>query len=144
MTLDPVRIRSASLRFEDPGLEAQFLEEYRRGSRWQVRLAILVAVVVYVAFAWLDVWMAPDLSAVFLTLRILVAAVFGLALAVTFAPVRLTAREVFVCIAVMAAAAGILRMMTLATAVVARWEGQLGAAGAPVAEPEKDKAVVVT
>jgi class 3 adenylate cyclase len=84
-----------------------------------VRLAIVVAVVVYVAFAWLDVWMAPDLSAVFLTIRILVAAVFGLALAATFAPVRLTVREVFVCIAVMAAAAGILRMMTLATAVVA-------------------------
>ena len=84
-----------------------------------MRLAIVVAVVVYVAFAWLDVWMAPDLSAVFLTIRILVAAVFGFALAVTFAPVRLTVREVFVCIAILAAAAGILRMMTLATAVVA-------------------------
>ena len=84
-----------------------------------MRLAIVVAVVVYSAFAWLDVWMAPDLSDVFLTIRILVAAVFGLALAATFAPVRLTAREVFVCIAVLVAAAGILRMMTLATAVVA-------------------------
>jgi class 3 adenylate cyclase len=63
--------------------------------------------------------MAPDLAQVFLTLRILVAAVFGLALAATFAPVRLTAREVVVGIAVIAAGAGILRMMTLATAVVA-------------------------
>src|SRR5688500_8701349 len=116
--MDPVRIRSWSLRFEDPHLEAEFLEEYRTGSRWHVRLAILVAVVVYSAFAWLDVWMAPDLSDVFLTIRILVAAVFGLALAATFAPLRLTAREVFVCIAILASAAGILRMMTLATAVV--------------------------
>ncbi|MGH7565244.1 MAG: adenylate/guanylate cyclase domain-containing protein [Gemmatimonadota bacterium] len=74
--------------------------------------------VVYSAFAWLDVWMAPDLAHVFLTIRILVAAVFGLALAVTFAPVGLTAREVFICVAILAAATGILRMMELATAVV--------------------------
>jgi class 3 adenylate cyclase len=62
--------------------------------------------------------MAPDLAEVFLTIRILVAAVFGLALAVTFAPVGLTTREVFIGIAILAAAAGILRMMELATAVV--------------------------
>jgi len=83
-----------------------------------VRLAIVVAVVVYGSFAWLDVWMAPDLAEVFLTIRILVAAVFGLALAVTFAPVGLTTREVFIGIAILAGAAGILRMMELATAVV--------------------------
>ena len=114
-----MKIRGWSLRFEDPDLEAEFQEEYRRGSRWQVRLAIVVAVVVYLAFAWLDVWMAPDLADVFLTIRILVAAVFGLALAATFAPLRLTGREVFVCLGILAAAAGILRMMSLATAVVA-------------------------
>jgi class 3 adenylate cyclase len=79
----------------------------------------VVAVIVYGAFAWLDVWMAPDLAQVFLTIRILVAAVFGLALAVTFAPVGLTTREVFICVAILAAAVGILRMMELATAVVA-------------------------
>jgi class 3 adenylate cyclase len=78
-----------------------------------------VAVIVYGSFAWLDVWMAPDLAQVFLTIRILVAAVFGLALAVTFAPVGLTTREVFICVAILAAAVGILRMMELATAVVA-------------------------
>jgi hypothetical protein len=87
-------------------------------SRWQVRLAIVVAVAVYGSFAWLDVWMAPDLAEVFLTIRILVAAVFGLALAVTFAPVGLTIREFFIAIAILSAAAGILRMMELATAVV--------------------------
>ena len=114
-----MKIRGWSLRFEDPDLEAEFQEEYRRGSRWQVRLAIVVAVVVYLAFAWLDVWMAPDLADVFLTIRILVAAVFGLALAATFAPLRLTGREVFVCLGILAAALGILRMMSLATAVVA-------------------------
>jgi class 3 adenylate cyclase len=75
-------------------------------------------VAVYSAFAWLDVWMAPDLSGVFLTIRILVAAVFGLALVVTFAPVGLVAREAFICVAILAAAVGILRMMALATAVV--------------------------
>jgi class 3 adenylate cyclase len=78
-----------------------------------------VAVIVYGSFAWLDVWMAPDLAEVFLTIRILVAAVFGLALAVTFAPVGLTTREVFICLGILAAAVGILRMMELATAVVA-------------------------
>jgi class 3 adenylate cyclase len=78
-----------------------------------------VAVIVYGSFAWLDVWMAPDLAEVFLTIRILVAAVFGLALAVTFAPVGLTTREVFICVGILAAAVGILRMMELATAVVA-------------------------
>jgi class 3 adenylate cyclase len=83
-----------------------------------VRLAIVVAVIVYGSFAWLDVWMAPDLAEVFLTIRILVAAVFGLALAITFAPVGLTIREAFIGIAILAAAAGILRMMELATAVV--------------------------
>ena len=72
----------------------------------------------YGAFAWLDVWMAPDLAGVFLTIRILVAAAFGLALAVTFAPVGLTVREVLIGIAILSAAAGILRMMELATAVV--------------------------
>ena len=75
--------------------------------------------IVYGSFAWLDVWMAPDLAEVFLTIRILVAAVFGLALAVTFAPVGLTTREVFICVGILAAAVGILRMMELATAVVA-------------------------
>ena len=75
--------------------------------------------IVYGSFAWLDVWMAPDLAQVFLTIRILVAAVFGLALAVTFAPVGLTTREVFICVGILAAAVGILRMMELATAVVA-------------------------
>lgn len=75
--------------------------------------------IVYASFAWLDVWMAPDLAEVFLTIRILVAAVFGLALAVTFAPVGLTTREVFICMGILAAAVGILRMMELATAVVA-------------------------
>ncbi|HYO45785.1 MAG TPA: adenylate/guanylate cyclase domain-containing protein [Gemmatimonadota bacterium] len=116
--MDAVRIRTWSLRFEDPDLEAEFRDEYRHDSRWQVRLAIVVAVIVYSAFAWLDVWMAPDLAGVFLTIRILVAAVFGLALAVTFAPVGLTTREAFICVAILAAAAGILRMMDLATAVV--------------------------
>jgi class 3 adenylate cyclase len=76
-------------------------------------------VIVYGSFAWLDVWMAPDLAQVFLTIRILVAAVFGLALAVTFAPVGLSTREVFICLGILAAAVGILRMMELATAVVA-------------------------
>lgn len=78
----------------------------------------MVAVIVYISFAWLDVWMAPDLAGVFLTIRILVAAAFGLALAITFAPVGLTVREVFIGIAILAAAEGILRMMELATAVV--------------------------
>jgi class 3 adenylate cyclase len=77
-----------------------------------------VAVIVYGAFAWLDLWMAPDLAGVFLTIRILVAAVFGLALAVTFAPVGLTVNEAFIGIAILAAGTGILRMMELATAVV--------------------------
>jgi class 3 adenylate cyclase len=117
--LDPLRIRPSSLRFEDADLEAEFRADHRRDSRWQVRLAIVVAVIVYVSFAWLDVWMAPDLAEVFLTIRILVAGVFGLALAVTFAPVGLTAREVFICVGILAAAVGILRMMELATAVVA-------------------------
>jgi class 3 adenylate cyclase len=108
-----------SLRFEDADLEAEFRADHRHDSRWQVRLAIVVAVIVYGSFAWLDVWMAPDLAEVFLTIRILVAAVFGLALAVTFAPVGLSTREVFICLGILAAAVGILRMMELATAVVA-------------------------
>lgn len=114
-----MRFRTLSLRFDDPELESEFVADHRRDSRWQVRLAIAVAVIVYGAFAWLDVWMAPDLAGVFLTIRILVAAVFGLALAVTFAPVGLTTREVFICLGILAAAVGILRMMELATAVVA-------------------------
>ncbi|CAN5794115.1 adenylate cyclase [soil metagenome] len=114
-----MRFRTLSLRFDDPELEAEYVVDHRRDSRWQVRLAIAVAVIVYGAFAWLDVWMAPDLAGVFLTIRILVAAVFGLALAVTFAPVGLTTREVFICLGILAAAVGILRMMELATAVVA-------------------------
>lgn len=77
-----------------------------------------MAAIVYCAFALLDVWIAPGLAEVFLTIRILVAALFGLALAVTFAPVGLTAREVFICVAILAAAVGTLWMMELATAVV--------------------------
>jgi len=116
--VDAVRIGTFSLRFEDPDLETEFWRDHLRDSRWQVRFALVVATIVYGSFAWLDVWLAPDLAEVFITIRILVAGVFGLALAITFAPVGLTTREVFVCLAILASAAGILRMMELATAVV--------------------------
>lgn len=112
-------IRPWNLRFEDDALEAGFREDYRDVSELQTRLALVLAGALYFgAFAWLDRWLAPGLADTFLSIRILVVIAFALALVVSFAPVRLPIREAFVSLAILAAAAGVLRMIALADPVV--------------------------
>lgn len=113
-------IRPWNLRFEDDGLEAGFREDYRDVSALQARLALILAGTLYfAAFAWLDRWLAPELADVFLSIRILVVIAFAVAFAVSFAPVRLPVREAFVSLAIVAAAAGVVRMIAMAEPVVA-------------------------
>lgn len=113
-------IRPWNLRFEDDEFETGFREDYRDVSALQARLALILAGALYFgAFAWLDRWLAPQLADTFLSLRILVIFAFALALVVSFAPVRLPVREAFMSLAILAAAAGVLRMIAMADPVVA-------------------------
>lgn len=112
-------IRPWNLRFEDDDLEAGFRQDYRDVSALQARLALVLAAVLYFgAFAWLDRWLAPDQADLFLSIRILVMIAFALAFAVSFAPVRLPIREAFVSLAILAAAAGVIRMIAMSNPVV--------------------------
>lgn len=112
-------IRPWNLRFEDDDLEAGFRRDYRDVSALQARLALVLAGALYFgAFAWLDRWLAPDLADPFLSIRILVVIAFAVAFAASFAPVRLPVREAFVALAILAAAAGVIRMIAMSDPVV--------------------------
>lgn len=113
-------IRPWNLRFEDDALEAGFREDYRDVCALQTRLALVLAGTLYFgALAGLDRWLDPGLAETFLWIRVAVVIAFVLALVASVAPVRLRVREAFVSLAVLAGAAGVLRMIALADPEVA-------------------------
>jgi hypothetical protein len=54
------RMRLFTLRFEDDNLEGAFGDEYFARTLIQVRLALVLAVLLYTVFGILDTWIAPD------------------------------------------------------------------------------------
>ena len=57
-----VRIHPLTLRFDEPGLEARFREQYRTSATRQVRVTLLVRSALFLAFILVDRWADPDLA----------------------------------------------------------------------------------
>src|SRR5215210_5064154 len=67
------RMHPLTLRFE-PGLEAEFEAEYYERTLSQVRLALVLAFILYALFGILDVWIAPNQRRELWTIRFAVVA----------------------------------------------------------------------
>ena len=81
-----VRIHPLTLRFDEAGLEARFREQYRASATWQVRVALLIGSVLFVAFILVDRWADPGLALRAWPVRAAVAGVFLVSFGLTFAP----------------------------------------------------------
>ncbi|GAB5533993.1 MAG: hypothetical protein Rubg2KO_02420 [Rubricoccaceae bacterium] len=75
-----------TLRFRDPDIEGAFCEDYLRRSWPLVRAALALGLIQYVAFGWLDRWIAPIAFREVRLIRIVVCVVIALAIASSYAP----------------------------------------------------------
>lgn len=67
--------KSLKLQFEDPEIEKAYLLEYAEGLSTQAYIGISMACILYLLFAFLDLYIVPDHSSYFLTIRIIVTVV---------------------------------------------------------------------
>ena len=81
-----VRIHPLTLRFDEPGLEARFREQYRTSATRQVRVTLLVGSALFLAFILVDRWADPDLALRAWPVRAAVAAVFLVSVGLSFTP----------------------------------------------------------
>ena len=81
-----VSVHPLTLRFRDDAVEAAFREAYVRQSWPLVRAALVLGLLQYAAFGWLDQWVAPMAFDEVRAVRIVVCVVTALGIAVTYAP----------------------------------------------------------
>ena len=79
-------VHPVTLRFRDRGTEASFLASYEARSWPLVRPALVLGLVQYAAFGWLDQWVAQAAFAEVRTVRIVVCAVVAAGIGATYLP----------------------------------------------------------
>lgn len=113
MSAPDIRFHPLTLRFPTRELEREFLKEYFGASRRQVRGAILLIVVLYAGFGYLDRLLLPDLAASLLWIRVAVCALLAIIYGMTFTRLFARWREVFLAVMIVGATAGIVAILWL-------------------------------
>ncbi len=81
-----VSVHPVTLRFRDPSAEVAFRAAYVERSWPLVRAALVLGLVQYAAFGWLDEWVAPVAYAQVRAVRVVVCAVIAVGIGATYLP----------------------------------------------------------
>lgn len=108
----PPIIHSLTLRFRDPADEAAFRASYYPSIRRQSRVALVLTIVLYLAYGFLDPWLAPrDIWAI-TGVRLIVVSLVAAVLALTYRRFDRW-REWILGMVILIAAAGIMAMLVI-------------------------------
>ena len=109
-------VHPVTLSFDSPGLNRKFSVYSAKRSLVFVRVSLLLAIFLYIAFAWLDPYIIPDVSSEMLVIRVLSCLVFAGAAVLTYTQFGIRYFQLLMSLVVVLGGVGIITMTQVSEA----------------------------
>lgn len=109
-------VHPVTLSFDSPDLNRKFSKYSAKRSLVFVRVSLVLAIVLYIAFAWLDPYIIPDVSSEMLVIRVLSCLIFAGATVLTYTRLGIRHFQLLMSLVVVLGGVGIITMTQVSEA----------------------------